>query len=129
MKSFKKLKIITVVGTRPEIIRLSRILNCFDKNFDHILINSNQNYDYTLNKIFFDDLSLKKPKYLLNCSKKNNIETIADILIKTYQIFLTEKPDAVVVLGDTNSALSVISAKKLKIPVFHLEAGNRCFDQ
>lgn len=129
MKSSKKLKIITVVGTRPEIIRLSRILSCFDKNFDHILINTNQNYDYTLNKIFFDDLRLKKPKYLLNCSKKNNIETIGDILSKTYKIFLTEKPDAVVVLGDTNSALSVISAKKLKIPVFHLEAGNRCFDQ
>lgn len=129
MKSSKKLKIITVVGTRPEIIRLSRILSCFDKNFDHILINTNQNYDYTLNKIFFDDLRLKKPKYLLNCSRKNNIETISDILSKTYKIFLTEKPDAVVVLGDTNSALSVISAKKLKIPVFHLEAGNRCFDQ
>ena len=129
MKSSKKLKIITVVGTRPEIIRLSRILSCFDKNFDHILINTNQNYDYTLNKIFFDDLRLKKPKYLLNCARKNNIETIGDILSKTYKIFLTEKPDAVVVLGDTNSALSVISAKKLKIPVFHLEAGNRCFDQ
>ena len=129
MKSSKKLKIITVVGTRPEIIRLSRILSCFDKNFDHILINTNQNYDYTLNKIFFDDLRLKKPKYLLNCSRKNNIETIGDILSKTYKIFLTEKPDAVVVLGDTNSALSVISAKKSKIPVFHLEAGNRCFDQ
>ena len=129
MKSSKKLKIITVVGTRPEIIRLSRILSCFDKNFDHILINTNQNYDYTLNKIFFDDLRLKKPKYLLNCSRKNNIETIGDILSKTYKILLTEKPDAVVVLGDTNSALSVISAKKLKIPVFHLEAGNRCFDQ
>jgi UDP-N-acetylglucosamine 2-epimerase (non-hydrolysing) len=129
MKSSKKSKIITVVGTRPEIIRLSRILSCFDKNFDHILINTNQNYDYTLNKIFFDDLRLKKPKYLLNCSRKNNIETIGDILSKTYKIFLTEKPDAVVVLGDTNSALSVISAKKLKIPVFHLEAGNRCFDQ
>lgn len=129
MKSSKKLKIITVVGTRPEIIRLSRILSCLDKNFDHILINTNQNYDYTLNKIFFDDLRLKKPKYLLNCSRKNNIETIGDILSKTYKIFLTEKPDAVVVLGDTNSALSVISAKKLKIPVFHLEAGNRCFDQ
>jgi len=129
MKSSKKLKIITVVGTRPEIIRLSRILSCFDKNFDHILINTNQNYDYTLNKIFFDDLRLKKPKYLLNCSRKNNIETIGDILSKTYKIFLIEKPDAVVVLGDTNSALSVISAKKLKIPVFHLEAGNRCFDQ
>jgi UDP-N-acetylglucosamine 2-epimerase (non-hydrolysing) len=129
MKLSKKLKIITVVGTRPEIIRLSRILSCFDKNFDHILINTNQNYDYTLNKIFFDDLRLKKPKYLLNCSRKNNIETIGDILSKTYKIFLTEKPDAVVVLGDTNSALSVISAKKLKIPVFHLEAGNRCFDQ
>jgi UDP-N-acetylglucosamine 2-epimerase (non-hydrolysing) len=129
MKSSKKLKIITIVGTRPEIIRLSRILNCFDKNFDHILINTNQNYDYTLNKIFFEDLRLKKPKYLLNCSRKNNIETIGDILSKTYKIFLKEKPNAVVVLGDTNSALSVISAKKLKIPVFHLEAGNRCFDQ
>jgi UDP-N-acetylglucosamine 2-epimerase (non-hydrolysing) len=129
MKSSKKLKIITVVGTRPEIIRLSRILSCFDKNFDHILVNTNQNYDYTLNKIFFEDLRLKKPKYLLNCSRKNNIETICDILNKTYKIFLKEKPDAVVVLGDTNSALSVISAKKLKIPVFHLEAGNRCFDQ
>ena len=129
MKEKKKLKIITVVGTRPEIIRLSRILSCFDGNFNHILVNTNQNYDYTLNKIFFDELKLKKAKYSLDCSRKNNIETISNILSKTYKIFASELPDAVVVLGDTNSALSVISAKKLKIPVFHLEAGNRCFDQ
>ena len=129
MKFYKKLKVITVVGTRPEIIRLSRILNSFDKTFDHILINTVQNYDYKLNKIFFNDLKLKKPKYLLKCSGKNSIDTISNILNKTYSLFIKEKPDAIVVLGDTNSALSVISAKKLKIPIFHLEAGNRCFDQ
>jgi UDP-N-acetylglucosamine 2-epimerase (non-hydrolysing) len=129
MKNYKKLKVVTIVGTRPEIIRLSRILNCLDENFNHILINTNQNYDYSLNKIFFKDLHIKKPKYLFNCSKKSSIETISDILNQSYKVFLREKPDAVVVLGDTNSALSVISAKKLKIPIFHLEAGNRCFDQ
>jgi len=129
MKNYKKLKVVTIVGTRPEIIRLSRILNCLDENFNHILINTNQNYDYSLNKIFFKDLHIKKPKYLFNCSKKSSIETISDILNQSYKVFVREKPDAVVVLGDTNSALSVISAKKLKIPIFHLEAGNRCFDQ
>lgn len=124
-----KLKIVTVVGTRPEIIRLSRIINSFDKNFEHILIHTGQNYNTELNQIFFKDLNIKKPKYILSCAGKNSIETISKILVKTYDIFKKEKPDAVIVLGDTNSSLSVISAKKLKIPIFHIEAGNRCFDE
>lgn len=125
----KKLKILTVVGTRPEIIRLARIINQLDKNFNHILVNTKQNYDYELNNLFFDQLKIKKAKYLLNCSGANSIQTIANVLTRTYNIFLKEKPDAIVVLGDTNSAFSALSAKKLKIPIFHIEAGNRCFDQ
>jgi len=129
MSNYNKLKVITVVGTRPEIIRLSRIINYFDESFEHILVHTGQNYDVELNEIFFKDLNIKKPKYILSCAGKDSIETISNILLKTHRIFQNEKPDAIVVLGDTNSSLSVISAKKLKIPIFHFEAGNRCFDQ
>jgi UDP-N-acetylglucosamine 2-epimerase (non-hydrolysing) len=129
MSNYNKLKVITVVGTRPEIIRLSRIINYFDESFEHILVHTGQNYDVELNEIFFKDLNIKKPKYILSCAGKDSIETISNILLKTHRIFQNEKPDAIVVLGDTNSSLSVISAKKLKIPIFHIEAGNRCFDQ
>lgn len=129
MSTYNRLKVITVVGTRPEIIRLSRIINYFDESFEHILVHTGQNYDVELNEIFFKDLNIKKPKYILSCAGKNSIETISNILLKTHRIFQNEKPDAMVVLGDTNSSLSVISAKKLKIPIFHIEAGNRCFDQ
>jgi len=129
MSTYNRLKVITVVGTRPEIIRLSRIINYFDESFEHILVHTGQNYDVALNEIFFKDLNIKKPKYILSCAGKDSIETISNILLKTHRIFQNEKPDAMVVLGDTNSALSVISAKKLKIPIFHIEAGNRCFDQ
>jgi UDP-N-acetylglucosamine 2-epimerase len=129
MSNYSKLKVITVVGTRPEIIRLSRIINYFDESFEHILVHTGQNYDVELNEIFFKDLNIKKPKYILSCAGKDSIETISNILLKTHRIFQNEKPDAIVVLGDTNSSLSVISGKKLKIPIFHIEAGNRCFDQ
>ena len=129
MSTYNRLKVITVVGTRPEIIRLSRIINYFDESFEHILVHTGQNYDVELNEIFFKDLNIKKPKYILSCAGKDSIETISNILLKTHRIFQNEKPDAMVVLGDTNSSLSVISAKKLKIPIFHIEAGNRCFDQ
>ena len=129
MRIYNKLKVITVVGTRPEIIRLSRIINYFDESFEHILVHTGQNYDIELNEIFFKELNIKKPKYILSCAGKDSIETISNILLKTHRIFQNEKPDALVVLGDTNSSLSVISAKKLKIPIFHIEAGNRCFDQ
>ena len=129
MRTYNRLKVITVVGTRPEIIRLSRIINYFDESFEHILVHTGQNYDVELNEIFFKDLNIKKPKYILSCAGKDSIETISNILLKTHRIFQNEKPDAMVVLGDTNSSLSVISAKKLKIPIFHIEAGNRCFDQ
>ena len=122
------LKIATIVGTRPEIIRLSRILNAFDNGAEHILIHTGQNFANELNQIFFRDLEIKKPNFHLNCSSKNSIFTISNILKETYKILKRIKPDAVFILGDTNSALSAYSAKRLKIPVFHYEAGNRCFD-
>jgi len=124
-----KLKIITVVGTRPEIIRLSRIIKKLDLYFDHILVHTGQNYNYELSSIFFKELKLKKPDFNLNCKSKNAIEFISKSLVKFDKILETEKPDAVLVLGDTNSALTVLCAKKRKIPIFHIEAGNRCFDQ
>ena len=122
------LKIVTIVGTRPEIIRLSRILNAFDNGAEHILIHTGQNFSRELNDIFFQDLKIKKPDFQLNCAGPNSVVTIANILKKTYQILKKIKPDAVFILGDTNSALSAYSAKRLKIPIFHYEAGNRCFD-
>jgi UDP-N-acetylglucosamine 2-epimerase (non-hydrolysing) len=124
-----KLKIITVVGTRPEIIRLSRIIKKLDLYFDHTLVHTGQNYNYELNNIFFKELKLKKPDFNLNCKSKNAIEFISKSLVRFDKILEVEKPDAVLVLGDTNSALTVLCAKKRKIPIFHIEAGNRCFDQ
>ena len=127
----KKLKVLTVVGTRPEIIRLSCTLIALDNSdaIDHILVHTGQNYDYELNEIFFEDLGLKKPNYFLEAAGNNATETIGKILIKIDPILEKENPDAFLVLGDTNSCLSAIPAKKRKIPVFHMEAGNRCFDQ
>jgi UDP-N-acetyl-L-fucosamine synthase len=127
----KKLKIVTVVGTRPEIIRLSCVILALDKNeaINHSLIHTGQNYDYELNQIFFDDLGLRKPDYFLNAAKGSATETIGQILINMDPILEEEQPDAFLVLGDTNSCLAAITAKKRKIPVFHMEAGNRCFDQ
>ncbi|MGY0425545.1 MAG: non-hydrolyzing UDP-N-acetylglucosamine 2-epimerase [Polaribacter sp.] len=127
----KKLKVVTVVGTRPEIIRLSCTLIALDKNeaVEHILVHTGQNYDYELNEIFFEDLGLRKPNYFLEAAGKNATETIGNILIKIDPILEQETPDAFLVLGDTNSCLCAIPAKKRKIPVFHMEAGNRCFDQ
>ena len=127
----KKLKVLTVVGTRPEIIRLSCTLIALDKSdaIEHILVHTGQNYDYELNEIFFDDLGLRKPDYFLEAAGKNATETIGNILIKIDPILEKENPDAFLVLGDTNSCLCAIPAKKRQIPVFHMEAGNRCFDQ
>ena len=124
----KKLKVITIVGTRPEIIRLSRVITKMDSVFEHILIHTGQNYDYELNEIFFKDLDLRMPDYFLNCASSNSAKTIGNVLIKVDDILEKIHPDAVLVLGDTNSGLSLIAAKKRKIPTFHFEAGNRCFD-
>jgi UDP-N-acetylglucosamine 2-epimerase (non-hydrolysing) len=124
-----KLKIITVVGTRPEIIRLSRIIKKLDFYFHHILVHTGQNYNFELSNIFFKELKLKKPDFNLNCKSKNAIEFISKSLVRFDKILEIQKPDAVLVLGDTNSALTVLCAKKRKIPIFHIEAGNRCFDE
>ncbi|WP_064965589.1 non-hydrolyzing UDP-N-acetylglucosamine 2-epimerase [Tenacibaculum ovolyticum] len=127
----KKLKVVTVVGTRPEIIRLSCTLIALDKSdaIEHVLVHTGQNYDYELNEIFFEDLGLRKPDHFLEAAGKNATETVGNILIKIDPILEQENPDAFLVLGDTNSCLCAIPAKKRKIPVFHMEAGNRCFDQ
>ncbi len=127
----KKLKVLTVVGTRPEIIRLACVLNALDANqaIDHTLVHTGQNYDYELNGIFFDDLGIRKPDIFLNAAGKNATETVGNILIKIDPVLENINPDAFLVLGDTNSCLCAIPAKKRKIPVFHMEAGNRCFDQ
>lgn len=125
----KKLKLMIIIGTRPEIIRLSEIIKKADKYFDNKLVHTGQNWDYTLNKIFFDDLELREPNYYLDSVGKNLGETIGNIISKSYEVLLKEMPDALLLLGDTNSSLSAISAKRLKIPIFHMEAGNRCFDQ
>ncbi|MBQ6318354.1 MAG: UDP-N-acetylglucosamine 2-epimerase (non-hydrolyzing) [Lachnospiraceae bacterium] len=123
-----KLKVCTIVGTRPEIIRLSSVIKCCDKYFDHILVHTGQNYDYTLNEIFFEDLELRSPDHYLESVGANLGETMGNIIAKSYTLLEQERPDALLVLGDTNSALSAISAKRLKIPIFHMEAGNRCWD-
>ena len=122
-------KILTIVGTRPEIIKLSVVLKKLDKYFNHSIIHTGQNYDYNLNQVFFKDLNIKKPKYFLNCAGETSIQTIANVISKTEKILKKEKPDGIVLYGDTNSCLSVITAKRLKIPTFHFEAGNRSFDQ
>lgn len=123
-----KLKLMTIIGTRPEIIRLSAVMKCADKYFDHIVVHTGQNYDYTLNQVFFEDLELRAPDYYLDSVGADLGETMGNIIAKSYQVMVKEKPDAVLLLGDTNSALSAISAKRLKIPIFHMEAGNRCWD-
>lgn len=124
-----KLKVMTIVGTRPEIIRLSSCIKACDKYFDHVLVHTGQNWDYTLNKVFFDDLELRDPDYYLDGAGKNLGETMGNIISRSYDVMLKESPEALLILGDTNSALSALSAKRLKIPIFHMEAGNRCFDQ
>ena len=124
-----KLKVVTVVGTRPEIIRLSECIKKLDIYFDHKLVHTGQNYDYSLNQIFFEDLQLREPDYFLNVAGKHLGETIGNVISKSYEVLLELKPDALLVLGDTNSVLCTIAAKRLKIPIFHMEAGNRCFDQ
>ncbi|MEG0980040.1 MAG: UDP-N-acetylglucosamine 2-epimerase (non-hydrolyzing) [Oscillospiraceae bacterium] len=124
-----KLKLMTIIGTRPEIIRLSETIKCCDKYFDQILVHTGQNYDYTLNQVFFDDLGLRVPDYYLQAVGDDLGSTIGNIISKSYKLMNEIKPDAVLVLGDTNSCLSVIGAKRLHIPIFHMEAGNRCFDE
>lgn len=127
----KKLKIMSVVGTRPEIIRLSRVLAALDVHCDHVLVHTGQNYDYELNQIFFDDLGVRKPDYFLNSAQDSSgaSHTIGNLIIAMDQVLAEVQPEAMLVLGDTNSCLSVIPAKRRKIPIFHMEAGNRCFDQ
>lgn len=127
----RKLKVLTVVGTRPEIIRLSAVINKLDESeaIDHILVHTGQNYDYELNEVFFNDFKLKKPDYFLNAANGNAVETIGNILIKIDPILEEVMPDAFLVLGDTNSCLCALAAKRKHIPIFHMEAGNRCFDQ
>ena len=125
----EKLKLTTILGTRPEIIRLSAVIKLADQVFDHTLVHTGQSYDYTLNQIFFEDLNLKAPDHYLDAVGDDLGETIGNIIAKSYKLLFETMPDALLILGDTNSALSAISAKRLKIPVFHMEAGNRCFDE
>lgn len=124
----KKIKIITFVGTRPEIIRLSLVIKKLDQYFDHFFVHTGQNYDYELNEIFFEDLNLRKPDLNLNVKGKNSANVISNVISKSHELMSRELPDALLVLGDTNSCYSALSAKRLKIPIFHMEAGNRCFD-
>jgi len=124
-----KLKIMTIVGTRPEIIRLSEVIKSCDKYFNHILVHTGQNWDYTLNEVFFEELGLRQPNYFLSAVGEHLGETMGNIIAKSYEVLAKERPDALLILGDTNSCLSAIAAKRLKIPIFHMEAGNRCFDQ
>ncbi len=125
----KKIKVMTVVGTRPEIIRLSRVIAKLDQYTEHVLVHTGQNYDYELNDIFFEDLEIRKPDYYLEAAGKNPAETVGMVIARSYDVMNKEKPDAILILGDTNSCLAAYSAKRLKIPVFHMEAGNRCFDE
>lgn len=125
----KKLKVMSVVGTRPEIIRLSRVLAKLDEHCEHILVHTGQNYDFELNEVFFNDLGVRKPDYFLNAAGKNAAETIGQVIIKVDQVLEEVQPEAMLVLGDTNSCISAIPAKRRKVPIFHMEAGNRCFDQ
>ncbi|MGL1044541.1 non-hydrolyzing UDP-N-acetylglucosamine 2-epimerase [Vibrio vulnificus] len=125
----KKLKVMSVVGTRPEIIRLSRVLAKLDEHCEHILVHTGQNYDFELNEVFFNDLGVRKPDFFLNAAGKNAAETIGQVIIKVDEVLDDTKPEAMLVLGDTNSCISAIPAKRRKVPIFHMEAGNRCFDQ
>lgn len=124
-----KLKLMTIIGTRPEIIRLSATIKCCDRYFEQILVHTGQNYDYSLNQVFFEDLGLREPDYYLDAVGKDLGATIGNIIAKSYRLMVETQPDAILVLGDTNSCLSVIGAKRLHIPIFHMEAGNRCFDE
>lgn len=126
--SHQKLKVLTVVGTRPEIIRLSRVMAALDEHCDHVLVHTGQNYDYELNQVFFDDLGVRKPAHFLNAAQGGAAQTIGNIIAGIDKVLEQEKPEAMLVLGDTNSCLAVIAAKRRKIPIFHMEAGNRCFD-
>ncbi|MCW7462945.1 non-hydrolyzing UDP-N-acetylglucosamine 2-epimerase [Leptospira limi] len=123
------LKVLTLIGTRPELIKMSRVISAMDKCFKHVFVHSGQNYDYELNQVFFDDLEIRKPDYFLNVAEDTVAKTIASILVKIDEVFEKEQPDALLFYGDTNTCLAVISAKRRKIPVFHMEAGNRCFDE
>ena len=124
-----KLKLMTIIGTRPEIIKMSAIIKKSDQYFDHVLVHTGQNYDYELNKIFFDDLELREPDYYLGVVGEHLGQTMGNVISKSFELMQKVRPDAVIVLGDTNSCLCVISAKRLKIPIFHMEAGNRCKDE
>jgi UDP-N-acetylglucosamine 2-epimerase (non-hydrolysing) len=126
---FGMLKVMTLVGTRPELIKMSRVIAELDQNFNHVLVHSGQNYDYELNQIFFEDLEIRKPDHFLNVCGDTPASAIADVISKADRIFEAERPDALLLYGDTNTCLAVIAAKRRKIPVFHMEAGNRCFDQ
>lgn len=126
---YSRMKVVTFVGTRPEIIRLSRVIPLLDQHCDHLLAHTGQNYDYELNEIFFTDLSIRKPDHFLEAAGTSSAETIGNVIARADQLLRDTMPDAVLILGDTNSCLAAISAKRLKIPVFHMEAGNRCFDQ
>lgn len=123
------LKVLTLVGTRPELIKMSRVIVAMDRHFNHILVHSGQNFDYELNQVFFDDLEIRKPDYFLNVASDTVAKTIANVLVNIDEVLEKEKPDAMLIYGDTNTCLAVISAKRKKIPVFHMEAGNRCFDE
>lgn len=124
-----KLKVMTIVGTRPEIIRLSEVIKACDRHFHHVLVHTGQNWDYTLNQVFFEELQIRQPDYFLEAADEHLGKTIGNIIARSYEVMRKEKPDALLILGDTNSCLSAIAAKRLKIPVFHMEAGNRCFDE
>ncbi|WP_162011063.1 non-hydrolyzing UDP-N-acetylglucosamine 2-epimerase [Streptococcus sp. S784/96/1] len=125
----KKLKLMTILGTRPEIIKMSEIVKKCDRYFDHVIVHTGQNYDYTLNEVFFKELGIREPDHYLGVVGQHVGETMGNVIAKSYDILVQEKPDAIIVLGDTNSCLSVIAAKRLKIPIFHMEAGNRCKDE
>ena len=125
----KRLKVMTIVGTRPEIVKLSRVLVELEQHTEHVLVHSGQNYDYTLNGVFFDQLGIAKPKHVLDVGGQGVAQVIADVIARSDKVMEEERPDALLVYGDTNTCLCVIPAKRRKIPVFHMEAGNRCFDQ
>jgi len=129
MEKIKKLRLMTIVGTRPEIIKMSAIIKKCDMYFDHILVHTGQNYDYCLNKVFFEELGLREPDYYLEVVGENLGQTMGNVIAKSYELMQQVRPDGIIVLGDTNSCLCVIAAKRLKIPVFHMEAGNRCKDE
>src|ERR1700689_4451533 len=123
------MKVATILGTRPEIIRLSRVIAALDRYTEHVLIHTGQNYDHELNQVFFDDLEIRRPNYFLQAAGKNAAETIGLVIAKSDEVLAEVRPDAVLILGDTNSCLAALAAKRRKIPVFHMEAGNRCFDE